>query len=407
MEFSETVGTAFEALRLNKMRTLLASLGIVIGIAAVIALISLGQSSQKEVESQIQSLGSNLLTVSPGAQTSGAVRGASGGGTTLTYADAKAIMTSRQVTAVANVSPELSQRAQVVAGRNNTNTQVIGSTPAYEEVRKITLGSGRFITQQEVDAMAKVVVLGPDVVAALFGEGAEPVGQAVRINNMSFRVVGVTESKGGSGFMNQDDRVFVPLLTAQKILFGVDNVGSISIAAKSEDVMNQARNEVGYLLLARHNLSSPAQADFSIMSQEDVLGAASQVTGTFTTLLSGIAMISLLVGGIGIMNIMMITVIERTREIGLRKSLGARKRDITAQFLVESIILTVGGGVVGIALGVLLSFGVGKLMGLPFYVSTSSILLSMGVSGGVGIVFGSYPARKAAHLSPIDALRYE
>ena len=407
MEFSETVGTAFEALRLNKMRTLLASLGIVIGIAAVIALISLGQSSQKAVESQIQSLGSNLLTVSPGAQTSGAVRGASGGGTTLTYADAKAIMTSRQVTAVANVSPELSQRAQVVAGRNNTNTQVIGSTPAYEEVRKITLGSGRFITQQEVDAMAKVVVLGPDVVAALFGEGAEPVGQAVRINNMSFRVVGVTESKGGSGFMNQDDRVFVPLLTAQKILFGVDNVGSISIAAKSEDVMNQARNEVGYLLLARHNLSSPAQADFSIMSQEDVLGAASQVTGTFTTLLSGIAMISLLVGGIGIMNIMMITVIERTREIGLRKSLGARKRDITAQFLVESIILTVGGGVVGIALGVLLSFGVGKLMGLPFYVSTSSILLSMGVSGGVGIVFGSYPARKAAHLSPIDALRYE
>ena len=407
MEFSETVGTAFEALRLNKMRTLLASLGIVIGIAAVIALISLGQSSQKAVESQIQSLGSNLLTVSPGAQTSGAVRGASGGGTTLTYTDAKAIMTSRQVTAVANVSPELSQRAQVVVGRNNTNTQVIGSTPAYEEVRKITLGSGRFITQQEVDAMAKVVVLGPDVVTALFGEGAEPVGQAVRINNMSFRIVGVTESKGGSGFMNQDDRVFVPLLTAQKILFGVDNVGSISIAAKSEDVMNQARNEVGYLLLARHNLSNPAQADFSIMSQEDVLGAASQVTGTFTTLLSGIAMISLLVGGIGIMNIMMITVIERTREIGLRKSLGARKRDITAQFLVESIILTVGGGVVGIALGVLLSFGIGKLMGLPFYVSTSSILLSMGVSGGVGIVFGSYPARKAAHLSPIDALRYE
>lgn len=407
MEFSETVGTAFEALRLNKMRTLLASLGIVIGIAAVIALISLGQSSQKAVESQIQSLGSNLLTVSPGAQTSGAVRGASGGGTTLTYADAKAIMTSQQVTAVANVSPELSQRAQVVAGRNNTNTQVIGSTPAYEEVRKITLGAGRFITQQEVDAMAKVAVLGPDVVTALFGEGAEPVGQAVRINNMSFRIVGVTESKGGSGFMNQDDRVFVPLLTAQKILFGVDNVGSISIAAKSEDVMNQARNEVGYLLLARHNLSNPAQADFSIMSQEDVLGAASQVTGTFTTLLSGIAMISLLVGGIGIMNIMMITVIERTREIGLRKSLGARKRDITAQFLVESIILTVGGGVVGIGLGVLLSFGVGKLMGLPFYVSSSSILLSMGVSGGVGIVFGSYPARKAANLSPIDALRYE
>lgn len=407
MEFSETVATAFEALRLNKMRTVLASLGIVIGIAAVIALISLGQSSQKAVESQIQSLGSNLLTVMPGAQRSGAVRGAAGGATSLTYADAKAIMASQQVTAVANVSPELSQRAQVVAGRNNTNTQIIGATPAYVEVRKLAVGSGRFITQQEVDAMAKVAVLGPEVVTTLFGEGAEPVGQTVRIGNISFRVVGVTEAKGGSGFMNQDDTVFVPLTTAQKILFGVDNVGSISIAAQSEDVMNQARDEVGYLLLARHNLSDPSQADFSIVSQEDVLGAASQVTGTFTTLLTGIAMISLLVGGIGIMNIMMITVIERTREIGLRKSLGARKRDITAQFLVESIILTVVGGVVGIALGVLLSYVIGSLMGLPFYVSTSSVALSMGVSGGVGIVFGLYPAQKAAHLSPIDALRYE
>jgi len=407
MEFSETVSTAFEALRLNKMRTVLASLGIVIGIAAVIALISLGQSSQKAVEAQIQSLGSNLLTVMPGAQTSGAVRGAAGGATSLTYGDSEAILSSPQVTAVANVSPELSQRSQVVAGRNNTNTQILGSTPAYAEVRKLTVASGRFLSQQDIDAMTKVAVLGPEVAATLFGYGADPIGQSVRINNMSFRVIGVTASKGGSGFMNQDDMVFVPITTAQKLLFGVDNIGSISIAAKSEDLMNQARNEVGYLLLARHNLSDPAQADFSIVSQEDVLGAASQVTGTFTTLLSGIAMISLLVGGIGIMNIMMITVIERTREIGLRKSLGARKRDITAQFLIESIILTVVGGVLGIALGVLLSFGIGRLMGLPFYVSASSIFLSMGVSGGVGIIFGLYPAQKAANLSPIDALRFE
>ncbi|MCL6471372.1 MAG: ABC transporter permease [Firmicutes bacterium] len=407
MEFSEILSTAFEALMLNKMRTALATLGIVIGIGAVIALVSLGQASQLAVQSQIQSLGSNLLTVMPGAQSSGGVRGASGGGTSLTLEDAKAIMTSPQVTTVANVSPELSRRAQVVAGGNNTNTQILGSTPAYVEVRKLTVSSGRFISQQDLDGMGRVAVLGPQVVTDLFGEGANPIGQSVRINGMSFRIIGVTVSKGGSGFMNQDDIIFVPLTTAQKLLFGVDYVGSISIAAKSEQAMSQARDEVGYLLLARHKLSSPAQADFSIMSQEDILGAASQVTGTFTMLLSGIAMISLLVGGIGIMNIMLVTVIERTREVGLRKSLGARKKDITTQFLVEAIILTVVGGILGMVLGILLSFIISKLISLPFTLSVSSVFLALGVSGTIGIVFGLYPAQKAARLSPIEALRFE
>lgn len=403
----ETLSTAFEALMLNKMRTALASLGIVIGIGAVIAMVSLGQSSQKAVEMQIQSLGSNLLTVIPGSQVSGGVRGAAGGSTSLTYDDAKAIENSSEVTSVANVSPELSRRAQVIAGRNNTNTQILGATPAYTEVRKLSLTSGRFISQQDVDNMGKVAVIGPEVVAVLFGEGSDPVGQTLRINGMSFKIVGVTASKGGSGFMNQDDMVFVPLTTAQKQLFGLDYVTSISIAAKSQDVMNRARNEVGYLLLHRHKLSDPAQADFSIMSQEDVLGAASQVTSTFTTLLAGIATISLLVGGIGIMNIMLVTVVERTREIGLRKSLGARKKDIIVQFLVESSILTFVGGILGIAVGVLIAAAAARLMSLPFSLSLPVVLLSIGVSCGIGMAFGLYPARKAANLSPIEALRFE
>jgi len=406
MDFSETFSSALEALTLNKLRTVLATLGVVIGIGAVIALVSLGQSSQKVVESQIQSLGSNLLTVMPGAQTTSGVRQAAGGITTLTYDDAKSILASPQITTVVNVSAELSRRAQAAAGRNNTNTQILGVTPAYESVRKLTLASGLFISQRDVDSMGKVAVLGPQAAADLFGEG-NPIGETVRINRMAFRVIGITTSKGGSGFANLDDMIFVPLTTAQKQLFGVDYVGSISVEAKNENLMEQARNEVGYFLLARHKLSDPTQADFTIFSQEDVLGAATQVTGTFTALLSGIAAISLLVGGIGIMNIMFVTVTERTREIGLRKALGAKKKWIISQFLAESVLLTVVGGILGMLLGTVLSFVIANLIDPPFTIALSSVFLAVGVSGGIGILFGWYPARKAANLSPIEALRYE
>jgi len=407
MDFTELTLEAIGTLTLNKLRTGLATLGIVIGIGSVIALISLGQSSQKAVASQIQSLGSNLLTVIPGAQSAGLVRGAAGGATTLSSEDAKALQTSPQVTTVKNVSPEFSRRAQVTTGRKNTNTQILGVTPSYMEVRKVSITSGSFISERDVESMTKVAILGSQVVSDLFGEGANPVGQSIRINNISFRIIGVTAPKGGTGFQNQDDVVLVPLTTAQKQLFGVDYVTSISVEAKNENVMTQAQDEIGYLLLARHKLRDPSQADFTIFSQNDILGAASAVTGTFTALLSGIAAISLLVGGIGIMNIMLVTVTERTREIGLRKALGAKKKIIITQFLIESIILTFAGGIIGMVVGIVASYVISHMINLPFALSFNSVLLAIGVSGAIGVLFGWYPAQKAANLQPIEALRYE
>ncbi len=407
MEFIELLSEATGTLTLNKLRTALATLGIVIGIGSVITLMSLGQSSQKAVTAQIQSLGSNLLTVIPGAPSSGFVRGAVGGVTTLTYEDAKAIQNSPQITTVRNVSPEFSRRAQVSTGRKNTNTQVLGVTPSYREVRKVNLAFGSFLSERDLESMAKVAVLGSQVANDLFGEGSNPVGQSIRINNITFRVIGVAASKGGTGFQNQDDLVFVPLTTAQKQLFGVDYLSSISIEAQDEKVMEQAQNEIGYLLLTRHKLRDPSQADFVIFSQNDILSAASSVTATFTALLSGIAAISLLVGGIGIMNIMLVTVTERTREIGLRKALGAKKKDIIIQFLVESIILTFTGGVLGMLIGIIASYIISGMINLPFALSPNSVLLAVGVSVATGVIFGWYPAQKAANLQPIEALRYE
>lgn len=232
-------------------------------------------------------------------------------------------------------------------------------------------------------------------------------GKQIRINSVSFRVIGVTVVKGGTGFQNQDDMIYVPLTTSQKQLFGANYVTSVSVEAQNENVMTDAQDQIGYLLLARHKLKDPSQADFTIFSQNDILGAASQVTGTFTALLSGIAAISLLVGGIGIMNIMLVTVTERTREIGLRKALGAKKKVIITQFLIESIILTFAGGVIGMIIGIVISFVISHLINLPFSLSLQSMFLAIGVSGAIGILFGWYPARKAANLQPIEALRYE
>lgn len=402
----ETIIESLRILTHNKMRTGLAILGIIIGIGSVITLISLGQGSQQSIENQIQSLGSNLLTVSPSRQNDRGIMGAQGGSASLTLADARAIETKLSKTTVNKVSPEFSSRSQVIAGRNNTNVSVLGVEPQYAEIKKITMDKGVFITTRDVASMSKVAVLGPTTATDLFSD-ANPIGKMIRVGSQTLRVVGVTTSKGGTGFNNPDDMVIVPLSTAQKQIFGKDNLSDISVEAKSKEVMVQAQDEIGYLLLAQHKLNSPTDADFTIMSQSDLLNTVSQVTGTLTALLGGIAAISLLVGGIGIMNIMLVTVTERTREIGLRKALGAKKKTIITQFLIESILLTFTGGIFGMIFGLAASFVISKVMNLSYVISVSSIALAIGVSSLIGIVFGLYPARKAANLQPIEALRYE
>ncbi len=405
-EVFELISECVGMLTLNKLRTGLAILGIIIGIGSVIALVSLGQSSQKSIESQIQSLGSNLLTIIPTGQSTGTVRGASGGGQSLTLDDALAIEKNTALSTVSKVSPELTNRAQVTAGGSNTNTQIIGVYPQYKDIRKLSLSSGVFISQRDITALSKVAVLGPTVASDLFG-AVNPLGSQIRVSGQLLTVIGVTTSKGGTGFTNPDDAIYVPLSTASKVLFGTNYLSTIAIEATNSEVMTQTQNEVGYFLLERHKLQSPEEADFSIFSQNDILNTASSVTSTFTTLLGGIAAISLLVGGIGIMNIMLVTVTERTREIGLRKALGAKKKIIITQFLIEAVILTFVGGLIGMGLGIGVSYLLSSLMSIPFSVSTNSILLAISVSGAIGILFGWYPAQTAANLQPIEALRYE
>lgn len=404
MHFKLTVEEAVDGLRGNRVRTALTMLGIVIGIGSVIAMISLGEGSKAAVAQRIQSIGSNLLTVSPGAQQGGGgVWHGRGSATTLTTEDASAI--SKEISDVTQVAPELSNRYQITYKGANTNTTVLGTTPEYSTIRDLELTSGSFLTARNLATTGRVAVLGPTTAEDLFGT-ISPVGQKIKINRISFQVVGVTESKGQTGFFNRDDIVFVPLTTAQRILSRADHVSSVSVQAVDESVMGNIQADISSLLLVRHNITNPAESDFSILSQADLLETATAVTDIFTILLSGIAGISLLVGGIGIMNMMLTTVTERTREIGLRKAIGARRRDITLQFLTEAVLLTFFGGVAGVVLGGVFAYAISQFAGIPTQISGFSVILAFGVSAVIGLVFGFYPARRAAALEPIEALRH-
>ncbi|HRH23371.1 MAG TPA: ABC transporter permease [Candidatus Magasanikbacteria bacterium] len=397
----------YEALSTNKVRSSLTILGIVIGISSVIAMVAIGQGAKSSIESSIQSIGSNLITVSPGTQRGAGVQVSSGRGSarTLTSDDSEAIET--EVEGVAAVAPELSGRYQVTTKGKNTNTSVVGVNESYLEVKNITIQEGSFLTEQHLKTNAKITVLGPTTRDDLFGEGAAAVGQTVRINKIEFKVIGITASKGGTGFNNPDDQIYIPLTTAQRFLAGEEYVSSIAVQATDSEAMATVQEGITSLLLQRHKISDPASADFSTINQADIVATASSVTETFTTLLAAVAGISLVVGGIGIMNMMLTNVTERTREIGLRKAIGAKYHDINLQFLSESVVLTFLGGVIGTFVGWIISVALTYFGVIQTKVSLSSIFLAFGVSAAIGIIFGYYPAKRASKLNPIQALRYE
>ncbi len=396
----------YSALSANKIRTFLTMLGIIIGIASVIAMTAIGSGAQKSIQSSIESIGSNLITVSPGTQRGPGFQVSQGRGSakSLTLEDATALTSLDGVLAV---SPEVSGRYQVTAKGTNTNTSVTGVTAAYLTVRNVQIDEGVFITDTNIQSGAKVAVLGPTTRDDLFGEGAAALGQTIRIKGTQFKVIGITKAKGGTGFQNQDDSIYIPITTAQRYFSGDQYVTSISVAATSGDVTSQVQQNITDTLLTRHRISDATQADFSTLNQADIIATASSVTSTFTILLAAVAGISLLVGGIGIMNMMLTTVTERTKEIGLRKAIGAKRKDISLQFLIEAVMLTFTGGTIGVAIGWLLAFTVSQLNIIATNVSLSSVVLAFGVSTAIGIVFGYYPASRAAKLNPIDALRYE
>ncbi len=410
MNLIESARIALGSLSANKMRSGLTMLGIIIGVMSVIAMLSIGEGAQATITAQINSIGTNLLFIRPGATQQGGVRTAEGSAATLTMQDAQAL---NSLPDVVGVSPETDSFGQVVSLGNNAVGRIIGVTPEYLDTLNAAVADGDFISGANVTTRAPVAVLGSQIASELFA-GAEPVGQEVRINNQPFRVIGVMQSKGGTGFLNQDTQVFVPITTANSRLArarfrGGDLVSDITVKMTSASAQNVVIPDITDVLDQRHHIQF--QSDFTIQSQQDILNTANQVTGVLTIFLGGVAAISLIVGGIGIMNIMLVSVTERTREIGIRKAVGARKRDILAQFLTEAMILSVSGGVIGILCGTFIAHLIsGIQMGnatLTTVVAPSSVLLAVLFSAGVGLFFGIYPANRAASLHPIDALRYE
>jgi putative ABC transport system permease protein len=401
------IRVAFRALVRNKMRAALTMLGIIIGVSAVIAMVSIGQGAQASVQAQIESIGTNLLFVSAGAQNVGGVRSGTGdsGTNTLTAEDLDAI--KREVPSVSMVTPAVNSRSQLVSGNANWNTSVQGVSEQYPDVRKWKVQSGEFFTDADVRTAARVIVIGQTIADNLF-PGMDPVGQTLRVMNLPFRVNGVMARKGqDQQGRDQDDTAFAPYTTVQKKILGSPRLQIAYVSAISQDATYTAQSQITELLRQRHKLGPNEPDDFTVRNMTDIADAANQTNNTMTILLACIASVSLLVGGIGIMNIMLVSVTERTREIGIRMAIGARSSAVKTQFLIESIVLSLTGGLIGIVLGTAVSLLIPKLLGWPTLVSTLAIIGSVIFSAAVGIFFGYYPARKAAALDPIEALRYE
>jgi len=408
ISFSSTFKLSFRALRVNKMRSALTMLGIIIGVGAVIAMLAVGTGASSQIAAQISSMGSNMILVVPGTTTAGGVRMGAGTQSTLTMDDAAAI--EKECPAVSDVAPTQNGAAQVVSGHLNWSTGITGTTPGMLNVRDWPLSSGRPFTAQDVRSATKVCLLGQTVVDNLFGS-ADPLGQVIRIKKIPFIVIGVLGPKGQSpNGQDQDDTIYVPVTTAQKKLFGTTfpgTVRAIMVKAKSAGDLAAAEQQINELLKQRHHISQKQDNDFTVRNLTQMMQAAEQSSKVMTMLLGAIASVSLLVGGIGIMNIMLVSVTERTREIGIRMAIGAKTWDIRYQFIIEALTLSMIGGTAGIAIGLGGSKILSMLAGWPTVVSVPSILLSFGFSGLIGIFFGYYPAYKASLLDPIDALRYE
>jgi putative ABC transport system permease protein len=397
---------ALKALRRNAMRTALTALGMIIGVAAVIVMVAIGTGASSSIQAQIRSAGSNIVMVTAGSGGFGPVRQGQGAVTTLTADDAEAIR--REIPGVRYISPGLNSRQQVVTASGNWNTQIQGASSELAAIRSWPMQFGSFFSEDDVNAARKVVVLGSVVRDQLFGVGADATGETVRIKNQPFQVVGVLTSKGQAAMgQDQDDTVIMPFTTVEKKLMGVQHVTNITVSAADGVPLDTMTTQIQELLRTRHKIQPGGDDDFMVRTLEEMASVLTSTTSTMTYLLAGIAAVSLIVGGIGIMNIMLVSVTERTREIGLRLAVGARDVDVLMQFLVESIVLSLAGGAIGIALGFGISTGVQRVMQWSAVVTPGAVAMSFGVAAAIGVFFGFYPARKAARLNPIDALRYE